>query len=183
VHPFRNGAGLIFRSNVIGGEFNRKNTVRNLVTGLDTILVLPSTQLSESTFATVDATFGFEAGNNYRNKLAPDGLGAFWRPKFGVAAYFLALDTPVFQRIAFNANYEVRLPRSAEIYSEMNGSNEIFSLTKKPRHRVGADLNFLFSDAYGISLQYRYGTLPPAFKLETSNIKLGFVIQLKQANR
>jgi hypothetical protein len=44
-------------------------------------------------------------------------------------------------------------------------------------------LNFLFTDAYGLSLQYRYGTLPPAFRLERPNVKLGFVIQLKQANR
>lgn len=78
--------GLILRSNVIGGEFNRKNTVRNLVTGLDATIVIPSAQLGETTFATVDATPGFEAGNNYRNKLAPQGIGAFWRPKFGASA-------------------------------------------------------------------------------------------------
>lgn len=183
VKPFRSGTGLILRSNVIGGEFNRKDTVRNLITGLDAKLVLPSAPLGETTFITADFTFGFEAGNNYRNKLAPQGIGAFWRPKFGAAAYFLALHTPIFDRISINANYEVRLPRSAEIYSEMQGDNEIFSLTKKPRHRVGTDLNFLFTDAYGISLQYRYGTLPPSFKLEESNVKLGFIIQLKQANR
>lgn len=185
VHPFRSvpGTGLILRSNVVGGEFNRKNTVRNLVTGLDGTLVLPSAQLGESIFATVDMTLGFEAGNNYRNKLAPEGIGAFWRPKFGAAAYLLALNTPLFDRISFNTNYEVRLPRSAEIYSEMQGETEVFSLTKKPRHRIGADLNFLFTDAYGLSLQYRFGTLPPAFKLERPNVKLGFVVQLKQANR
>lgn len=185
VRPFRSvpGTGLILRSNVIGGEFNRKNTVRNLITGLDGTLVLPSAQLGETVFATADFTAGFEAGNNYRNRLAPEGIGAFWRPKFGAAAYLLALDTPVFDRISFNANYEVRLPRSAEIYSEMQGQTEVFSLTRKPRHRVGADLNFLFTEAYGLSLQYRYGTLPPAFKLERPNVKLGFVVQLKQANR
>lgn len=185
VHPFRNpvGTGLVLRSTVVGGEFNRKNTVRNLITGLDGTLVLPSAQLGESIFATVDATFGFEAGNNYRNKLAPQGIGAFWRPKFGAAAYFLALKTPFFDRISFNTNYEVRLPRSAEIYSEMQGDTEVFSLTKKPRHRIGSDLNFMFTDAYGLSLQYRYGTLPPAFKLERPNVKLGFILQLKQANK
>jgi len=185
VRPFRRpaGTGLILRSNVIGGEFNRKNTVRNLVTGLDATIVLPSAQLGETTFATVDATVGFEAGNNYRNKLAPEGIGAFWRPKFGASAYFLALKTPIFDRISFNANYEVRLPRSAEIYSEMQGDTEVFSLTRKPRHRFASDLNFLFTEAYGLSLQYRYGTLPPAFKLERPNVKLGFIIQLKQANK
>ena len=185
VRPFRRvpGTGLILRSNVIGGEFNRKNTTRNLLTGLDGTLVLPSARLGETTFATADFTLGFEAGNNYRNRLAPKGTGAFWRPKFGAAAYLLALDTPIFDRIAFNANYEVRLPLSAEIYSETEGGNEFFSLTRKPRHRVGADLNFLFSAAYGLSVQYRYGTLPPAFKLERPNVRLGFVVQLKQANR
>jgi len=185
VRPFRRptGTGLVLRSNVIGGEFNRKNTVRNLVTGLDATIVLPSAQLGETTFATVDATLGFEAGNNYRNNLAPEGIGAFWRPKFGASAYFLALKTPIFNRISFNANYEVRLPRSAEIYSEMQGDKEVFSLTRKPRHRFASDLNFLFTEAYGLSLQYRYGTLPPVFKLERPNVKLGFIIQLKQANK
>jgi len=185
VRPFRStpGAGLIFRSNVIGGEFDRKNTVRNLLTGLDMTLVLPSVQLSETTFAAVDFTIGFEAGNNYRNKLERNGLGAFWRPKFGANAYFLALHTPVFERVSLNMNYEVRLPRSAEIYSEMDGDNEVFSLTRKPRHHIGTDLNFLFNPAYGITLQYRYGTEPPTFKLVRPNVKVGFVVQLQQANK
>lgn len=175
--------GLILTSDFIGGEFDRKNKTRNLVTGVDGRWVMRSVHLSETTSATIDILTGLELGHNYRNPLSPEGIGYFWRPKFGANAYLLALEPPLFKRVSFTAQYELRLPQAAEIFSRMEGGNAVLSLTKKPRHYGAADLDFLFTDAYGISLQYRYGSVPPSFKFVEPNVKLGFVLKLKQANR
>lgn len=176
-------SGIILTSDFLGGEFDRKNKTRNLVSGVDARWVLRSAELSETTFATIDFLTGIELGHNYRNPLRPEGIGYFWRPKFGATAYVLALEPPFFKRISFTAQYEVRLPQAGEIFSRMEGDNQVLSLTKKPRHYGAADLDFLFSDSYGLSIQYRYGSVPPLFKFAEPSVKIGFVLKLKQANR
>jgi hypothetical protein len=175
--------GIILRSDFIGGEFDKKNKTQNLTTGLETTLVLPSKRLGETTFATVDFTAGFDAGHNYKHELNPNGLGNFWRPKVGVNAYLLALNTPLFNRISLNSEYKLRLPQSAEPFTERINGENITSLTKRPRHYFGTDLNLLFTSAYGITISYRYGSLPPAFKLVDHKVSIGFTLQLKQANK
>jgi len=149
--------------------------------------VLPSKRLNKSekspAFATVDLLIGAEAGHNYKNELKPKGIGNFWRPKLGADFYFVILKPGIFDRIAFSTQYNVRLPQSAEIFKEtIHGSKKVF-LTTRPRHYVASDLNFMLSPAYGISLKYRYGSLPPSFQLVDSNVSVGLIIQLKQSTK
>lgn len=179
--------GIRLNSNFIGFELDKENTTRNLVTEVDATLILPSKRLNKSeehpAFATVDLLFGMEGGHNYKNELQPEGLGNFWRPKFGTGAYLLVLKPSIFDRITFSTEYKVRLPRSAEIFSEtVNGSKMTF-LTKKPRHYVASDLAFMFAPSYGLALKYRYGSLPPAFNLVEHKVSAGFVLQLLQTNK
>jgi hypothetical protein len=185
VIPTRGAAlsGIILTSDFLGGEFDRKNKTRNFVTGADARWVSRTAELTETTFASIDFLTGIELGHNFRNPLRDEGIGYFWRPKFGATAYLLALEPPLLKRISFTAQYEVRLPQRAEIFSRMDSDNEVFSLTRKPRHYGAADLDLLFSDAYGFTIQYRYGSLPPLFKFAEPSVKLGFVLKLKQANR
>jgi hypothetical protein len=183
IFVFRSPMGLILNSDFIGGEFNKENTTRNLTTELDGTLVLPSARFGETTFATMDFMAGFEAGHNYEHPLNPRGLGNFWRPKVGVNAYLVALQPKVFNRINLSANYLLRLPQSAEPFTQKINGSKITSLTTRPRHFVGIDAGFMFSPAYGLTLSYRYGSLPPDFKLVEHKVSAGFVIQLKQANK
>jgi hypothetical protein len=179
--------GIILTANFIGGEFAKKNKNRNLTTGADATLVLPSKRLNKSekspAFATVDFLVGVEAGHNYKNDLKPQGIGNFWRPKLGADFYFSVLKPGIFDRITFSTQYNVRLPQSAEIFKEtVQGSNKMF-LTTKPRHYIASDLNFMIGPAYGISFKYRYGSLPPSFQLVNSNLSVGLILQLKQSTK
>ena len=177
--------GLILRSDALGVEFDKENRNRNLMTELNGTLVLPPARLNDNTFAAIDFMTGFEGGHNYRHTLDEDnGLGGLWRWKFGINVYFVALKPPrVFKRIDFNAGYNVRLLHTAEPFTETIGGEEMTRLTKKPRHHVSSNLDFMFSDALGISLKYQYGSLPPAFKLVNHSASVGLTFKLKQANK
>jgi hypothetical protein len=184
VFVFGPARGLILRSDALGLEFDKKNRNRNLMAELNGTLVIPPARLGESTFAAVDFMAGFEGGHNYRHALNEDeGLGNLWRWKFGTNVYFVALDPPVFKRIDFSTEYKVRLLNSAEPFTETVGGEETTTLRKKPRHYVGSNLDFMFSDALGVSLKYRYGSLPPAFKFVNNSVSVGLTFKLKQANK
>ena len=179
--------GIRLNSNFIGFELDKDNQTRNLVSEVDATLILPSKRLNKSetnpAFATMDFLFGVEGGHNYKNELQPDGLGNFWRPKFGAGAYLLILKPGIFERISFNTEYKIRLPRSAEIFTEMVNGSKMTFLTKKPRHYVATDLDFMFAPSYGLTLKYRYGSLPPTFNLVDHKASVGFVLQLLQTNK
>lgn len=183
VFVFAPATGVILRSDFLGGEFDKGNETRNLATKLDAILVIPSAPLAETAFATMDFTLGFEGGHSYKHKLDPDGLGGFWRWKLGANAYLVALNALGLNRINFSAEYQVRVMHSAEPFTKKIGDDDITILTKKPRHHVGVNTDFMFSKAFGITLQYRYGTLPPAFKFVDHSVSAGLTFKLKQANK
>lgn len=184
VFVFGAARGLILRSDAFGLEFDKDNRNRNLMTELNGTFVLPPARLGESAFAALDLMAGFEGGHNYRHELDEDeGLGNLWRWKFGANAYFLALDPPLFRRIDFSTEYKVRLLNSREPFTETVGGDEVTTLSKKPRHYVGSDLDLMFSDALGVSLKYRYGSLPPQFKFVDHSASVGLTFKLKQANK
>lgn len=183
VFVFAPATGIILKSDFLGGEFDKGNETRNLTTKLDAIMVIPSAALGETTFATMDFTLGFEGGHSFRHKLDPDGLGGFWRWKLGANAYLLALNALGLNRINVSAEYKVRVMHSAEPFTKKIGDDDVTILTKKPRHHVGINTDFMFSKAFGITMQYRYGTLPPAFKFVDHSVSAGLTFKLKQANK
>lgn len=172
-----------FVADFLGAEFDRENKTRNLTTGAYGKLILPSKFLNEHNITTVELIGGFEAGHNYKNSLRREGIGGFWRPKFGVNAYFLSLKPWKLERITFSAEYLLRLPRSAEPFTGYVAGKKATFLTRKPRHDFGVNLDFMFSKAFGLTLQERYGSLPPTFKLVDNKVSAGLVIKLKQANK
>jgi hypothetical protein len=183
IFVLRSPWGIILNSDFLGGEFDKENKTRNLTTELDGTLVLPSHRFGESNFATMDFMGGFEGGHNYKHALNPKGLGNIWRPKFGVNAYFVALAPKFFNRINLSANYLLRLPQTDEPFTEKINGVKISSLTKRPRHYLGVDLGLMFAPSYGVTISYRYGSLPPDFKLVDNKVSVGFTLQLKQANK
>lgn len=176
---------ITFQWDMIGGEFDRKNQTRNIVTAPQAKLVIPSAQFGKNYVGTIDFLAGFEAGNNYKNKLRPEGIGGFFRWKFGAGAYLTALDPPVFKKVHLSANWQVRLPLQPEIFTEkVRGIKDpVSSLTRRPRHHVGIDTDFMFSKAFGLTMQYRWGSLPPAFNLVDRKVSAGLVVKLAQTSK
>ena len=175
--------GIILQGDILGGEFDKESKTRNLTTGLDGILVIPPARFGEKTFASLDLLLGFEGGHNYKNELDPMGLGNFWRGKIGANVHIISRDLLGFTRVMFSTEYKVRILSALEPYTEKIGDRDVTTLTKKARHYIGADLDLMFSEALGISLKYRYGSLPPAFKFVNSSVSIGLTLQLKQANK
>lgn len=184
IFVFGRTKGLILRSDALGYEFDKKGKNRNFMTDLAGIFVLPPHRFNENNIAAVDFATGFEAGHNFEHALNPkEGLGNLWRWKFGANAYFVAFNPPIFKRIDFVTEYKVRLLTSEEPFTQSIGGSSVTTLTKKPRHYVGSDLDFMVSDALGISLKYRYGSQPPAFKFVDHSASVGLTFKLKQANK
>jgi hypothetical protein len=183
IFVLRSPWGIILNSDFLGGEFDKENKTRNLTTELDATLVMPSARIGKNNFATMDFMGGFEGGHNYKHALNPKGLGNISRPKVGVNAYFVALAPKFFNRINLSANYLLRLPQTDEPFTEKINGVKINSLTKRPRHYLGVDLGLMFAPSYGVTISYRYGSLPPDFKLVDNKVSIGFTLQLKQANK
>ena len=181
IFVFAPATGFILKSDFLGTEFDTKNRTRNLTSKVDGTFVIPSLHISENNFATADFLFGGEGGHNYRHKLNEHGLGNFWRWKFGMTAYFVALNPPGLKRINFTTEYKVRLPRSDEPFTQEINGKDVTTLEKKPRHYVASDLDLMFSKAFGITIKYRYGSLPPAFKFIDHSASIGLTFQIKQA--
>jgi hypothetical protein len=174
--------GIILTSDFIGAEFDTSNRTRNLTSKADGTLVIPSARMGETNFVTADFLVGVEGGHNYRHKLNEEGLGNFWRWKFGATAYFTALNPPGLKRINFTTEYKVRVLQSAEPFIEKINEKDVVSFLKKPRHYVASDMDLMFSKALGITLKYRYGSLPPAFRFIDHSASIGLTFQMKQAH-
>jgi hypothetical protein len=101
----------------------------------------------------------------------------------GINVYFLSLNPGPLNRITASAEYKIRLPQSSEPFTQIINGEESTFLTKKPRHDYQFSLDFMFSKAFGISVQHRYGSVPPVFKLVDNKVSLGIVFKLKQANK
>lgn len=177
-------AGFRLNSDFLGFEFDKDNKTRNLVSEANLDYVFPALVIGTNKVASFDVLAGAEGGHNYKNELAPDGIGNFYRWKFGANAYFTVFK-PFKQlaRITYNTEYKLRLPRSAEIFYQTIDGEEQKSLTKRPRHYIATDLDFMFTDAVGIALKHRYGSLPPAFKLVDNKVSVGLVVQFQQVNK
>jgi hypothetical protein len=172
--------GVVLQSGLIGGEFDKENRTRNLASGLDAILVLPPAYPTETSVASINFLAGFEGGHNYRHKLNEKGLGKFWRWKMGTIAYLTFRDLGKLNRLGLSADYVVRLPTEAELFSSVRDGKKTTVLTTKARHHIAGNVDFMFSDALGITLQYRYGSLPPAYNLVNNSVSIGLTFQLKQ---
>jgi hypothetical protein len=171
----------------MGGEFDRKNKNRNLISTVEALWVLPPVRLSDTNpiHGAITLLAGLEAGNNFKNSLKPNGIGAFFRGKFVANAYLVAIQTPLFNAVNISGEWQLRLPSEAEIFSEkVKGlNNPVLSLTKKARHYVGVDTDFMFNKAFGFTVQYRWGSLPPAFNMVDHKFTGGIKLQLSQIDR
>lgn len=172
---------FVINADFIGGEFAKRNRTLNLVSKFDVGYAPRDWHISKRQIASIDFLAGIEVGHNYKNVLAPDGIGNFLRWKAGANTYYIVQQPfGLLDHFAFNIEYKLRLPQSAEIFSRVIDGTRTPFLTKKPRHYVASDLDFSFNKFFGFAVQYRYGSLPPSFNLVDSKIGLGIKLQLKQ---
>lgn len=180
---FTSSPALDLRLDLVSGEFARKDDVRNLASAARLALVPPSLPLGARTFLAFEPFAGFEAGRNLTRKDVSGGR-AVARPLAGANAYLLALQPGgMLDRITLGAEFTLRLPRTVEPFTERRDAAAVTALTRRARPHLGVDLAFQFKAGYGFALQYRHGSLPPAFQRIEHRVALGFTVQLVQQHK
>jgi hypothetical protein len=91
------------------------------------------------------------------------------------------------KKILLSSSYRARIPAFSEISTNTvmpAGSTkpaDIFSLSTSTRNHVQSELDFMFTDAWGITVKHEYGRIPPAFRLVDNTTGVGLVFMFGQA--
>ncbi len=164
---------------LLSGEFARRTDVRTLTSNARLTWATPARSLHGPARAAAEPFVGFEAGRNL-TRADVSGDRAVFRPLLGANLYLLAL-APVagLNRITLAIEFTLRLPQTDEPYTQRRDGQAVTSLTQRARRHVGANLVFQFAEGYGVSLDYRHGSLPPAFERVEHRLALSLTLQRK----
>jgi len=190
------GRSVLLTWNVLGPEFEAKGKDLNVVSApmisnFFRLWPLPSTSTTtkEPLTAYLSPTIGVEFGTNTKNGLEPNGSGTIFRGVAGadISARYLLPKTFVIKKILLSSSYRARIPAFSEISTitvTVPGSTkpkDVFSLSSATRNHVQSELDFMFTDAWGITLKQEYGRMPPAFRLVNNTASIGLVFMFSQA--
>jgi hypothetical protein len=83
--------------------------------------------------------------------------------------------------VSFEGSYVRRWPLRREVSFEddVDGNPQPLSLGKGPRDYVSTKLNIDFTKAFGLTVSYEYGSLPPTFKLVDHKTTIGLTYKVK----
>lgn len=145
--------------------------------------VFPSARLYAGSFATADVLVGFEAGHNSTNAVTANSLGSFSRLIFGGNGYVLLRGTPGIPRIDVTASWKVRLLAQDEPFTEQRSGTNVTELSDSPRHLATITGALMITKALGLSIGYRHGCEPPAYKYVRHRGEIGLVFKLTQVDK
>jgi hypothetical protein len=190
------GRAVLFSWNILGPEFEAKGKDLNLVSSpmlSDFFRLWPfpskATTTKEPFTAYLSPTIGVEFGTNIENGLQPNGSGTIFRGVAGadLSARYLPPKSFFFKKLLLSASYRARVPVFSEINTDTvmvpgsSKTNDTFSLSSATRNHVTSELDFMFTDAWGITLKDEYGRIPPAFRLVDNSASIGLVFMFSQA--
>lgn len=125
---------------------------------------------------------GIEVGKNLRSPLEAAEGNAIFRVKAGTLLnFYFEPNLNNLQTIEFDAEYTRRWPLRRELSFEEDDDKNLVLVEfgKRPRDYVKANLNFMLTDSFGVTVGYEYGELPPSFKLVDHKLKIGLVFKTK----
>jgi len=183
VFAFAAATGIIVDASVFDFEFDADNDTRNVVSKASGRFVFPSAHLYGSSYAAADVMGGYEAGKNQAASGAADSLGALWRTVLGANGYLLIKGVPGFDRIDVSAGWKVRLLAQDEPFTERVNDVLVTTLTDRARHIVTMTSALMVSKALGLSIGYRHGSEPPAYKDVRHRWEIGLVLKLAQVDK
>jgi hypothetical protein len=132
---------------------------------------------------------GVEVGESIKNAVRNNGLRPVERGLLGAdlrVSYQPSL--AVFQGFQLTANYRLRLPATAEVFTEVITSpvtgkaTDDPTLSRRARHHIVTELDLFLTEGKGvaITLKHEYGSLPPAFRLVQRKISVGLTYMLQK---
>jgi len=190
------GQAVLLSWNIFGPEFEAKGKDLNLVSApmlTDFFRIWPlwskGTSTKEPFTLYLSPTIGLELGTNIKNGSQPSGSGTIFRGVAGVdlSARFLPPKSFIFTKVLLSASYRARMPAFSEISTNtitLPGNSkpqDVFSLSSATRNHIQSELDFMFTDAWGITLKHEYGRIPPAFRLVNNTASIGLVLMFSQA--
>lgn len=182
---------------VIGMEFDKTGNAINLVSAPGVTHNLISHRFlrksaGQVSDATIRASIGFdisgglEFGDNLRNQFAVTnksgrGEGFFLRGVPSASVYLVILKTLGLDKLSLSSSYTARIPTTDELFLEtLHQKTPVPILTSKTRHYLEDNLQFMITKYFGINIQHKYGSLPPAFSFVDHTVSVGLVLGFKQ---
>jgi hypothetical protein len=188
----------IFNYRGLGAEFDRNATELNLISSpMLSIpfrpICLPKTVSSKIQYwPQINFNLGAEFVDVRQSALAPTGK---WHTRGLLGTTFLIGRQPktkLFDSWQISSSWELRLPSSPEIFYDPRFAPVDPSTGKKntkktppmvgtqPRHYVDTKFTYNYSAWGGITVEYTYGSLPPAFNKTDHSVAFGLTFALQE---
>ena len=158
--------GLILQFQPIAGEFSRKapRTTTILTTAHVEHVLVPTTGSAAARGAAV-VFGGVELGSNSSNAIDKEnGSGLVARFRVAANPYVVLKPAKVFKSLKGSVFWDARFLASEEIDPGRLDSHGQPTLTRRPRQNVKADFDLGLTELVSLTLQYRWGYLPPTYK-------------------
>ena len=174
--------GLILHAQPIAGEFARKapRTTTILTTAHVEHVLLPTTGSAKAKGAMV-VFGGVEIGNNFANAIDKDNGSGFVTRVRVVANPFVILKPAngPFKTLKGSAFWDARFLANEEIDPGRPDARGLPTLTRRARHHLKVDLDLGLNDFVSLTIQHRYGYLPPVYKKVSPTISLSLTFKGK----
>jgi hypothetical protein len=193
--PFQ---GAIVNLRAPGIEIERRGDQRNFI--VSPVVTVPL-RLSRGALGPIQPGFVYPqttlfAGAELVKPLAADRTpdrGWRWRALFGATLTSgIAPEHPWLQSLTLRAAYQVRLLSSAEIFKDARRApldpatgergRALFEFGDQARHRAEVSFTYFPVKWTGLSFDYEYGGVPPAFVIAGHTFTAGITFTLKQTS-
>jgi hypothetical protein len=172
--------GLILHVQPIAAEFTRRapRTTTILTTAHVEHVLVPTTGSAKARWAVV-AFAGVDVGNNSSNAIDKDnGSGVVARLRLAANPYVVVKpDRGPFKNLKASAFWDARFLGNEEIDPGRLDNRGQPTLTKRPRQFLKVDFELGLTDLVSLTVQHRWGYLPPAYKKVNANISLNLTFK------
>ncbi len=172
--------GLILQVQPIAGEFSRKapRTTTVLATAHMEHVLVPTTGSATARWAAI-VLGGVELGNNSANTIDKEhGSGLVARLHVAANPYVIFKPTNgVFKSLKGAAFWDARFLASDEIDPGRPDSRQQPTLTRRPRQYLKVDFDLGLTDMVSLTLQHRWGYLPPTYKKVNPTVSLSLTFK------
>ncbi|MGA2261345.1 MAG: hypothetical protein ABSH28_07910 [Acidobacteriota bacterium] len=190
----------ILNYRVFGAEFDRTakevNLINSPVITVPFLPIAPPKDLSSKValWPQFNFLFGTEFVYVRKSVLAPTGQ---WHTRGLLGATFAtgyAAKTKLFDSVQLTSSWQVRLPSAPEIFYDskfapIDPSTGKPNLKKtppmlgtQPRHSFDTKFTYNYAAWGGVTFEYSYGSLPPAFNKTNHSFAFGLTFTLQQAS-
>jgi hypothetical protein len=187
--------GVLLQWNFAGLEFDRQTTTRTFISS--PVAEMPislypspkSRKAKEHFSAALTPYAGLDIGTNLSNAINSGGSGLVLRGLMG-SSFISTVTTKwkTLSQLQIVANYTVRLPATAEVFTNthyISSTGKTISLpiySTQARHHLTDELDITLQKPMVLTIKHEYGELPPGFRKVDNKISIGLTVMLSHPN-